>query len=375
MRANRIAVATLAAVGAFVVGGMVGIGQQAQAPASQTPPIAAPLPLGYSGEAVYPSFEGWGPHKNGQNYILVGYFNRNKDQTVDIPIGPNNRIEPGGPDMLQPTHFEPGRAWGVLTLPVPKDFGNKKYTWTIVANGKPATVQFWMNPPYFVDFFKNAAKGNTPPVIKFAENGPELTGPPTAVALTLTATVNQPLTLKLWAKDKPNTYDPEESLPPELRTPARGRGGRGTTTGNSDPNAPAATGRGAADADAGAAGRGRGGRGDTQNWDFSAATGRPNASVGRAGIGGGFGRGAGPQPDITVAWKIHRGSAPVKFADEVIRLFNGGDTEKVMEATTTATFSVAGDYMLRAQVNDNSGDGGGGEQCCWTNALVKVTVK
>src|SRR5216684_788152 len=228
MKAHRIAVATLAAVSTFVLGGRVGIGQQAQAPATQTPPIAAPLPLGYSGEAVYPSFEGWGPHKNGQNYILIGYYNRNKDQTVDVPIGPDNRIDPGGPDLLQPTHFEPGRAWGVLALPVPKDFGNKKYTWTIIANGKPSTVQYWVNPPYWVDFFKNAAKGNTPPVISFAENGPELTGPPTGVALNLSATVNQPLTLKLWAKDKPNTYDPEGSLPPELRTPARGRGrGRG----------------------------------------------------------------------------------------------------------------------------------------------------
>ena len=46
-----------------------------------------------------------------------------------------------------------------------------------------------------------------------------------------------------------------------------------------------------------------------------------------------------------------------------------------MEAKTTATFQPAGDYVLRAQVNDKSGDGGGGEQCCWTNALVKVTVK
>ena len=34
-----------------------------------------------------------------------------------------------------------------------------------------------------------------------------------------------------------------------------------------------------------------------------------------------------------------------------------------------------GEYVLRAQVNDDSGDGGGGEQCCWTNALVKVNVK
>ena len=31
--------------------------------------------------------------------------------------------------------------------------------------------------------------------------------------------------------------------------------------------------------------------------------------------------------------------------------------------------------LLRAQANDETGDGGGGDLCCWSNALVKVTVK
>jgi hypothetical protein len=44
------------------------------------------------------------------------------------------------------------------------------------------------------------------------------------------------------------------------------------------------------------------------------------------------------------------------------------------KTTTTATFSAPGEYVLRAQVNDRTGDGGGGFQCCWTNAHVKVTV-
>jgi len=369
-----------------MAGELIGRGQAT--PAQQTAPlVAAPLPLGATGEQVFPAFEGWGPHKNGANYLLVGYFNRNKDQTIDVPVGPNNRIEPGGPDMMQPTHFEPGRAWGVFTLPIPKEMGTKKYTWTLVTNGKTSQIQFWANPPYFVDFFENWAKGNTPPVIKFAQDGPEFVGPPVGVVLNLTATVNQPLKLTRWAKDKPNTFDPEESLPPELR---RGRGGRGrgTAANSGDPNAAPAS-RGAADAnaagaagvDANAAGAGGGrgrGRGDApQNFDITAAQARGTGSQNRGGGGGGggFGRGTGPQPDVIVAWKVHRGSAPVKFADEKINLFNGGDTDKVMEATTTATFSAPGDYVLRAQANDDSGDGGGGEQCCWTNALVKVTVK
>ena len=45
------------------------------------------------------------------------------------------------------------------------------------------------------------------------------------------------------------------------------------------------------------------------------------------------------------------------------------------KATATATFSAPGEYVVRVQVNDSSGEGGGGFQCCWTNVHVKVNVK
>jgi hypothetical protein len=360
MKPTRLAVAALGA--AVAVGAWVTV-TRAQAP---QPTVAAPMPLGARGEPIYGAFEGWGPLKDGQNAIEIGYFNNNLEQTLDIPIGPNNHMDPGGPDLLQPTHFEAGRQWGVIAVPVPKDFGTKKISWTIVANGKTTTVAYSLNPPYWVDFYKNAAKGNTPPVVKLSPDGPEMSGPPTKVALNLTATVGQPLTLTLWAKDHPNTYDPEDSLPPELRSRGRGRGGAAPADGAARGGAAAGT------PDTAAAARGRAGRGaDNQpNFDFSAAITGRGGNRGAAGRGGG-----GPQPDVTVTWKVHRGATPVKFADDTIKLFNGGDIDKVMEATTTATFSKPGEYWLRAQVNDNSGDGGGGEQCCWTNALVKVMVK
>jgi hypothetical protein len=44
------------------------------------------------------------------------------------------------------------------------------------------------------------------------------------------------------------------------------------------------------------------------------------------------------------------------------------------KASTTATFSEPGEYILRAQANDTTGEGGRGFQCCWTNVHVKVTV-
>ena len=40
----------------------------------------------------------------------------------------------------QPTHFLPRRQWGVFTITVPSDFGNKRLTWTLVANGQTTVI-------------------------------------------------------------------------------------------------------------------------------------------------------------------------------------------------------------------------------------------
>ena len=48
--------------------------------------------------------------------------------------------------------------------------------------------------------------------------------------------------------------------------------------------------------------------------------------------------------------------------------------EKTGAATAAATFSAPGGSTLRLQANDATGDGGGGFQCCWTTAHVRVTV-
>ena len=83
-------------------------------------------PLKESGSNIYPAFEGWYKNDDGTYTLLIGYYNRNKKQVLDIPIGPENKIEPGGPDQGQPTHFEVGRGWGTIAIKVPKDFGDKK---------------------------------------------------------------------------------------------------------------------------------------------------------------------------------------------------------------------------------------------------------
>ena len=141
---------------------------------AQTLPLEPPHE---SGASVTGAFEGWFKNPDGSFSLLLGYYNRNQKQEVDLPIGPKNRIEPGGPDRGQPTHFLPGRAWGLFAIHVPADFGDNKLTWTIVANGQTTTIPASLKPDYEISPLVEAAVGNTPPVLSFEENGPSVQGP------------------------------------------------------------------------------------------------------------------------------------------------------------------------------------------------------
>ena len=241
-----------------------------------------------AGQSVSPAFEGWFKNADGTFTLLVGYFNRNRKEILDIPIGADNRIEPGGPDYGQPTHFLPRRNWGVFTIKVPADFGNRKLTWTITANGKPVSIPLGLTKDYQIEPFKDAAQGNTPPVLRLAPDGPAHQGPPTGYATTLTASVGQPLALTLWATDD-GIVDPNRKVP---------------------------------------------------EWP------------------------------VNVTWFKHRGPGTVTIDPQKPTIDRNDG-----KATANATFDAPGDYVLRVQANDVSGEGGGGFQCCWTNAHVKVTVK
>src|SRR5271163_2562804 len=92
-----------------------------------------------SGQSITPAYEGYFENPDGSLSIMFGYFNRNLKQNLDVPAGPDNRIEPGGPDRGQPTYFLGARQWGVFTVTVPKGF-NDKLTWTLTANGKTSEV-------------------------------------------------------------------------------------------------------------------------------------------------------------------------------------------------------------------------------------------
>jgi hypothetical protein len=255
-----------------------------------------------SGQGVTPAYEGWFPNADGSFSILFGYYNRNLKEELDIPIGSNNRIEPGGPDQGQPTHFLTRRRWGIFTITVPKDFGGKKLTWTVIANGKTAEVPVGLDTLWELNPFQDAT-GNTPPFIGFEQSGPFVQGP-RGHTLELSGTVSNPVPLTLWVADDASVI-------------------------------PGAT--------------------------------RPRT------------------PAVTLTWSKFRGPGAVTFANERPMIENAevkGVEIKGQEkpafsgkASTTATFSEPGEYVLNVVANDWTGDGGRGFQCCWSNAKVKVSVK
>lgn len=151
------------------------------------------------GQSITGAFEGWFPNADGSFSILLGYYNRNLKQELEIPTGADNRIEPGGPDQGQPTHFLPGRQWGVFTIVVPKSFGDKKLTWTITVNGKSTTIPMSLNPLWELQPFREAS-GNEPPYLAFSENGPWVNGP-AGQSKSVTTTMPEPADLTLWVAD------------------------------------------------------------------------------------------------------------------------------------------------------------------------------
>ena len=93
-----------------------------------------PLQLGT--ERDHPEREGWIRKPDGTFDLMFGYFNRNWQQELAIPAGPDNTVELGGPDSGQPTYFLPRRQRFVFRVNVPRDFGKKEVVWSVTANGR-----------------------------------------------------------------------------------------------------------------------------------------------------------------------------------------------------------------------------------------------
>ena len=154
------------------------------------------------GQSVSPVYEGWYPLPDGGIAASFGYFNRNYVEEVHIPVGPDNRIQPGAADQGQPTYFFPRRQIGVFVITIPAGTSGE-VTWTLTSRGETLEIPVNLDPEYLIEPLKAAAgpsPGNTPPVLRFDPGDEGAMGPAGTVS-ERTGTVGAPLPLDVWVTD------------------------------------------------------------------------------------------------------------------------------------------------------------------------------
>ena len=104
-----------------------------------------------SGQNIAPAYEGWERNDDGSYNLVFGYMNRNWEEALHVPVGPDNSFEPGGADQGQPTHFLPRRNRFVFRVRVPADFGDKELVWTLTTNGRTERAYATLKRDYFID--------------------------------------------------------------------------------------------------------------------------------------------------------------------------------------------------------------------------------
>jgi hypothetical protein len=148
------------------------------------------------GQDVVPSFDGWIRNPDGTFTLVFGYMNRNYEEELPIPAGPDNKLEPGIPDQGQPTYFLPRRHAWVFRVKVPADFGNKEVVWTITANGRTERAYGHLYPSEEILERVIQTRGNLSPGLDDPNQPPSISIAPIGGAM---ATI--PVTLKAMVSD------------------------------------------------------------------------------------------------------------------------------------------------------------------------------
>ena len=188
-------------------------------------PTSARTQMRYArGQNVAPAFEGWERNPDGTFNMVFGYLNRNYEEQVDIPIGPDNSVDLVGDDRGQPTHFYPRRQRFVFKVAVPKDWDkNRKVAWTLTSHGRTDVAKGWLQPEWELNagvYSENNGGG----VLEEGNQAPVVEG-----SRAQTVTLPSPLTLKVSAFD--------DGLPkPPRRTPNAAIATAAAAPANPDPN-------------------------------------------------------------------------------------------------------------------------------------------
>jgi hypothetical protein len=311
-------------------------------------------PPNSNGNFVAPYFDGFYQNEDGTYTLSFGFMNRNDEELIEIPHGPDNFIEPAEFDGMQPTSFPvvsyPGfggpRERGTFGVIVPADFEGDVW-WTLTTDGYTTKVPgrltrggsqvISMESAYALSTTP-MAEGSLRPTISFSESdqgdwGIEGVTHPEV----LETSVGEPIEVTFWAYDRGERELGQVNMSLwkhqgpvggqiafESLVEAIGGGGPGGLTlppGVTVDDLP------------------------------------PNVRQ-RFGLGRG-GRMPGPGP-------VNIGT-PIRIPDE---------GENANMGRFRATFDTPGEYLVRIRIDNfnAAGDTSMGNQCCWSNGYVRVNV-
>lgn len=265
-----------------------------------------------SGDLIAPYFDGWIANSDGSVTMIFGFMNRNTDEVVDVPLGPNNYIEPAQFDGAQPSHFpvyDRGgltgiRERGAFGVTVPADMAGTEVVWTLTHAGHSYSIPGRATSTAYEMSRLKRALGSLSPAIRFKLNGTESTDREGIMGSRVTASVGSPVELSAFVQDRGarSEYDLDSLLFPVGTEWIMHQG----------PAMP--------------------------EFDKAAKTGRERGEDG---------------------------------GESGMSSNNNGWTE----VATMATFSEPGDYVIRLRVDNFAApDSKMDNQCCWSNAYLPVTV-
>jgi hypothetical protein len=149
------------------------------------------------GQNVVPSFDGWIRNADGTFTMVFGYFNRNLEEELVIPPGPDNKLEPGLPDQGQPTYFLPRRHAWMFRVKVPADWGtSKELVWSLTSHGRTEKAYASLQPDEEILERQIMTRGNLSPGLDDPNKPPSV-----SIAAADGASVGQPLTLTALVTD------------------------------------------------------------------------------------------------------------------------------------------------------------------------------
>ena len=311
--------------------------------AQNTSPLEPARPRG---QGIAPYFEGWYDNRDGTYTFSFGYFNFNTEEVVEIPVGPDNFIEPAEYNGMQSTVFgvSPRRERGTFAVTVPASFAESQgtVTWTLRRG------QFELSVPAYIGVQNHALTHGPMPmgseelILRLSEDGPEGRGPHGLIAENVrTVRVGQALELTGWVRDPSVRAARFPGAPQEGELEAIStltwfvhQGAHDGVAFEPDPNA-------------------------------VPVEPEPEPAPAPAAV---LSDSTAVPPDSTAADQDEEEDPP---PPNVVEIPVGGGV-----GTVIARFSQPGDYVLRVRSDsfEHAIDVGASEQCCWTNGYLRVTV-